>query len=185
MCVIAGLTATTANNYCNMAPGLKSVYFVDSTKITNITFHETTRDITEITTSAANSLKVVHFDTDNAVLGSELVGGYGSLQTQTLTIENVGLSTTIQNAIAGWVKCSCVAGIAVLQNGQRMMFGLEFDSTSTSDDWSFKPKKNGGGFNTGTALDQDKTLKNITTFTFENIGNAPVLLATACDLTDL
>jgi hypothetical protein len=185
MCVISGLTQTTANDYCNMAPGVKSAYFFDKATITDIDFHATDRDITLITTSVAGSLKPVYFDNDNAVISSELVGGYGTKQTQTLTIENVGLSVTLRNTIAEWLKCTCLGVIVVLENGQRLMLALEFDSTVATDDYSFKPKKNAGSYNSGTALDTDKTNKFITTFTFENMGNAPVLLAAATDLTGL
>jgi len=184
MCVIIGLAAPAANDFCNMVSGLKVLYFFDNT-IPTLAFDSTTREISGIT-ATAGTLKAVYFDRDQATFTSEATAGYNRIFKHSITFSNVGFNSAIRNAFAGWDKCTCLGIIGVLENGQQLQFGVNFDSTVATDEYLYLPKMIDAATRTsGTVLDTDKTNARLTTYSFMNVPNEPIIIGADVDLTAL
>jgi hypothetical protein len=184
MCTITALSS--ANASCSIQPGIQKAYFFDTADVSAITFDASTREVSAITLAASTYVRAINFDSDEAIVNVEGTSSYSKNFNQSILFNVNGRTAAIREVIQSWDACSCLGVIAILENGQRLWLGLEFDSTDASDVYSFKPKKNEAyTYASGTRLDGDKTNRFSRTYMFENLRNDAVQVASSVDLAAL
>lgn len=180
-CNIIGLDNS---NCADSDGGIYQSYVVDATKVTDVTL-DVNGQVTNFTMSAIGQWKKFVYDDDDTANYNQVGTRAGNKHTflQTAFMKFAGMDNTKRKAIEGLTPC-CQGVVAVhfLNNGEKVVQGIE--NISALDDWKFSKKraKATANFNTDTGAGEDRAELSLIS---EAKTSSPFTTLTADDIEDL
>lgn len=175
---LSGDLGIQAQNY--VQTGLNAtLYFLLQSEVASISFDATTRTIDAITMTSTKEAYSFRANVDEALADFTMSAGTGTYGQQTLTFALDGLTAANALKIEEYDKNTGLCALVVLANGNRLLFGVDFQKVdNSSDDYNWVAKFNSAGANTsGTISDSSTTATNRLQRTYIwNTNNTPVFV---------
>lgn len=162
-----------------------NLYFFKQSENAAITFDATTREVDAITMSTGNEAYAVRANIDEALANHALAGGTSDYGVQTLTFNIDQLTSANLKALQPYDNSTGLCCLVVLANGERLLYGIDFDTTNVSDDFCWCSKFNAGENASGTRGDSTTTTINRMNRTYSWNGRPPVFVDKALSLSTL
>lgn len=160
---------------------LNKIYFFLQNENASIAIDPATGQVEGVTMKSTKKAYSFIAEIDEGVASFPLAGGTGVYGTQTLTFSVDQLTPENRLALMQYDRNTGLCAIVQLANGQRLLFGIDADGTTTS--YRFCGKINAGENSSGTISETSTTVVNrmFRTYTWNSI-NPPVFVETTLDL---